>query len=225
MNRFLTTPAGPLVHRPAWAAAVLAGCLVLAGCSDDRPAGRKQQVVKLLPDTPPPPPPPPKPQDKPPPPKPDDKPAPPAPKTPEPQQAQMLKSDEAPGSGPGGGLVAGEVKQEYSGQPVGTGGGGGPALGANRLAAASYASTANRELSDFLQGDKTLRRHGYRLQVHLWLDERGRISRAELMGSSGDASVDAALREALQRFPGTRSEPPAGLPQPLRVQLSNRMIG
>lgn len=211
--------------RLAWVLAVLV-CSSLLACSDDPPPQRKPQVVKLLPDTPPPPPPPPKPQDKPPPPKPDDKPAPPAPKPEDVPQAQALKTDEAAGDGPGSGLQSGAVTQEYSGQPLGSGtGGGGPALGAQRLAAASWASAANREIGDFLQADKSLRRHDYRLQVHLWLDGRGRIVRAELLGSTGEPAVDDALREALQRFPGTRIEPPPGLPLPLRVQLSNRMLG
>ncbi len=202
---------------------MLAMSVWLAACSDEPAKPRRQQVVKLLPDTPPPPPPPPKPEDRPPP-KPDDKPQE-VPKAADEPQAQALKTDEAPGEGAGSGLGSGTVKQDYRDGVIGGAPASGPQFGGNRLAAATYANAATRAINDFLQREKGLRRADYRLQVHVWLQPDGRVQRAELVGSSGDSAVDGALRDALQRFPGTAAPPPERLPQPLRLQVSNRTMG
>ena len=205
--------------------ALLVASLALSACSDGPAAPRKMQTVKLMPDTPPPLPPPPKPEDK----KPEapkaDKQEAPMPKQ-EAQPAAALKSDEAAGDGPGNGLVAGNVTQEYSGakpaeKPVVVG----TASDATaRLAANSFATATTRTLNEFLARERDLKRADYRAQVHLWLSPSGALERVELVGSTGDAGTDRALREALLRFPGTVA-PPQALPQPLRLQVTNRMLG
>lgn len=214
---------------PALALALLAAALVLAGCGDHADKPRKQQTLKLLPDTPPPPPPPPKPEDKPPP-KPENKPRPPdAPKPADvPPQPQVLKTDEAPGSGPGGGLTTGPVTQDYTGQKVGQSSviGGSPVeSGTERLAANAFGNLASRALNEFLVRDKGVKLRDYKVRVQLWLTPTGGLQRAELAGSTGDAQTDEALRAALNRFPGTDNPPPAKLPQPIRVLVSNRLLG
>lgn len=207
-------------------AALVALALLAGGCNDAPNKARKQQTVKLLPDTPPPPPPPPKPEDKPPPPKPEDKPQPQdVPKPAETPQAQALKTDEAAGDGPGSGLSSGAVSKDYQGGPTGGAQIGGTQISGNRLAATTYASAATRALNDFLQREKELRRAEYRLQVHLWLQPDGRVQRVELVGSTGDPALDDHLRDALRRFPGTGQPPPDRMPQPMRLQASNRWMG
>ena len=206
------------------AACVLA--LLVAACSDGPSKPKQAQTVKLLPDTPPPPPP--KQEEKRPEPKREDKPQPqaPQPKPQETPQAQALKTDEAPGQGAGSGLTSGAVTQDYTGGPTGAGTQvGSNEVGGNRLAANAYANAATRAINDFLNRDKDLKQVDYRLQVHVWLQADGRLERAELVGSTGNTDVDAALRRALERFPGTRSPLPERLPQPLRLQVSNRLMG
>lgn len=211
-----------------FATALLAAALGLVACSEQAPPPRKQQKIALLPSTPPPPPPPPKPEDKPPP-KPEDKPQPQdAPKPVETPQPAALKSDEAAGNGPGNGLTAGAVTQDYSDQKIGQGNsiGGAPADGgANRLAATAFGNATSRALNEFLVRDKDIKLREYQVRVQLWLTPSGTLQRAELVDSTGDAQTDAALRTALSRFPGTGTAPPAQLPQPMRVLVSNRMMG
>ncbi len=207
----------------------LALALALTGCSDQPERPRKQQTIKLLPDTPPPPPPPPKPEDKPPP-KADDKPQPQAaPKPVDTPQPQVLKSDEAAGAGPGSGLIAGTVTQDYVDQKQGTGatvGGTAPVeSGASRLAANAYGNAASKALNEFLVRDKAVKLRDYQVRVQLWLTATGSLQRAELVDSTGDPQTDEALRSALNRFPGTSNPPPARLPQPMRVLVSNRLLG
>ena len=80
-------------------------------------------------------------------------------------------------------------------------------------------------LNDFLARDRDIKRLDYQVRVDLWLSPGGGLQRAELVGSSGDAQTDDALREALIRFPGSAAPPPAHLPQPLRLRITNRMMG
>jgi len=212
--------------------ALLAAWLT-AGCSDQPEKPRKQQMLKLLPDTPPPPPPPPppKPEERLPP-KPESKPqAQDAPKPVETPQPQALKSDEAAGTGPGNGLSAGPVTQDFSDQKIGqatTIGGSGPSVGdsgIDRLAANTFGYTATRELNEFLAQDKEVKLRDYKVRVWLWLSSNGSLQRAELIDSTGDPQTDAALRAALKQFPGTRNPPPSQLPLPMRVLISNRLLG
>lgn len=207
--------------------AVLLVVLTLSACKDAPPKGRQAQSVKLLPDTPPPPPPP-KVEEKRVEPKREDKPQQQAPqvKPVEAPPAQALKSDEAAGQGPGNGLVAGAVTQDYTGGATGAGTQvGSTEVAGNRLAANAYANATTRAINDYLNRDRELKQLDYRLQVHVWLRADGQLERAELLGSTGNADLDGALRRALERFPGTRSPLPEKLPQPLRLQVSNRLMG
>ncbi len=215
----------PRVRRAAACALVLAAVAAgLAGC-DERPAApRKMRTVKLLPDTPPLPPPP-KPDEKKPEPQKEDK-AQAQPKPVEVPQPQALKSDEAAGDGPGNGMVAGAVTKDYAGETIGGGGGAeGPEVVVNRLAFNTYANATTRSLNEFLALDKELKLQNYKINVNLWLLPDGAVQRAELGGSTGDPAIDAALRTALARFPGNSSRPPENLPQPLRLLVSNRLMG
>ena len=208
--------------------AAIAVALCLAGCDNKAPPPRKMRTVKLLPDAPPPPPP--KPEEKKPEPQKEEKPQPQPLNQPKPldaPQPQALKSDEAAGDGPGGGLVAGSVTQDYTDQKIGQGAviGGGADTGGNRLAVNTFANAATRALNEFLARDRDVRRLDYKVGVDLWLTPTGGLQRAELVGSTGDAATDQALRAALGRFPGTQGPPPDRMPQPIRLLLTNRLMG
>jgi len=209
----------------AWSV-VLVVCLalLLAGCDQAAPKVKRTQVVRLLPDTPPPPPPPPPKEEKKPEPQKDEKPQPAAPKPVEAPQPQALKTDEAPGAGTGGGLVAGSVSRDYAGEQIGSGLSGADSA-INRMALNAFANATTRALNDFLAREKDLKLANFQVAISLWLRPDGALERVELTGSSGDASLDRLLRAALNRFPGATARPPEKLPQPLRLLVSNRMLG
>lgn len=223
MRKSLSFPA-----RPGRIVVGLAACaLLLAGCDSQPERPRRMQTVKLLPDTPPPPPP--KVEEKRPEPQKEEKAQPaPQPKPEQPPQQQALRSDESAGTGPGNGLVAGAVTQDYTDQKIGQAdkGGGAPAPNPGlRLAAAAFANATTRSLNEYLARERELRRLDYKARVNLWLTPSGTLARFELVGGTGDAETDQALRAALERFPGTGAPPPEQMPQPLRVQVTNRMFG
>ena len=189
------------------------------------PKGPRTQTVKIavLPDTPPPPPPPK--EEKKPEPKPEEnKPQPQEqPKIEAPPEPQQLKMEGAAGDGPSA-FSAGSVNSDYKGGAVMTGGSGGTL--ADRLASNSFGNAARRELNEYLNRDQNLRRGGdYKLPVSLWVRADGSIERFQLDDSSGNQEIDARLRQVLNQFRGFRNPPPPGLPQPIRLQVSNRMTG
>jgi protein TonB len=214
------------MRQPFRFAPLLLSALMLCGCEKAPTKSKPAQSVRLLPDTPPPPPPP-KQEEKRPEPRKEDKPqqqlAQPK-QVPAPEQ-QALKSDEAAGQGPGNGMTAGAVTKDYTDGQIGTGSTASGAGGASRLIFNNYAQTTTRALNDHLLRERGLRLSDYRLVVHVWLQADGRLLRAELAGSTGDTQLDASLREAMQRFPGSLSPLPDRMPQPLRLRVSNRMIG
>lgn len=191
--------------------------------SSKKPA-RQTVKIAVLPDTPPPPPPPPKEEKKPEPEQKQDKPQQEQPKQVEaPPEPQQLKMEGAAGDGPSA-FAAGSVTSDYKGGEIG--GGNGPATLGDKLAANNFGNSARRELNEFLNRDQDLRRGGdFKLPVSLWLNADGSIQRFQLIGSSGDSAVDERLRDTLAKFKGFRNAPPAGMGQPMRVQVTNRMTG
>ncbi|MDI1350794.1 TonB C-terminal domain-containing protein [Aquabacterium sp.] len=188
--------------------------------------GPKRQTVKIavLPDTPPPPPPPPKDEKKPEPKPEENKPQQQEQKPVEaPPEPQQLKMEGAAGDGPSA-FSAGSVNSEYKGGAIGTGTGGGTL--ADKLAFSGFGNSARREINEFLNRDQALKRSGdYKLPVSLWVRADGSIERFELDATSGNPDIDNRLRQALGQFRGFRNPPPAGLPQPIRLQVTNRMTG
>jgi protein TonB len=177
------------------------------------PASQKQKQVakiKIVPDTPPPPPPPeikrpepkevkeakveqPKPQ-------------------PAPQDTEQIKM-EGKGSDNGlAGVAAGTVRSDYVGGNIGDGG--------SRFQ--GYLGNLQIELNRALQKMDKLRLTDYRIVVRVWLSADGMVSRAELVGSTGNADIDERIQTALSQLPPLRERPPEGLPQPIRVRLTSR---
>lgn len=206
------------------ALALLAGAGALIKRLLDAPDAPRRQVarISILPDTPPPPPPPPKEEKKPEPPKEEPKQV----MREEPLKQQVPKQDNQPlkmegaaGDGPSA-FAAGAVTQEYTGGTPGAGGG----SPLNRLAFTSYANAVTRALNEHLAREKDLKQQNYKIPVNVWLAPDGALQRVELVGTTGDASLDDTLRSALKRFPGAVNALPERMPQPLRVLVTNRML-
>jgi protein TonB len=189
-----------------------------------KPSTPTRQVTKIsiIPDTPPPPPPPPPREEKRPEPK-DVKVEQPKPKEASPQQAEQLKMEGAAGDGPSA-FASGEVTNEYKGGDIGSAIGGAPAK-PNRMQYAFYTNALQRHIQDELARNRSVKQIDYRVVVKVWLDRDGSIQRAVLDDSTGDVKADAALSAALAEMRAFRDAPPADMPQPIRLRITNRLTG
>jgi len=178
--------------------------------------------ISLIPMTPPPPPPPPKEEKKPEPPKeqkevkempaaPKD--APPAP------PSQELKMDGPAGDGPSA-FSAGKITSDDISN-VGKGAAAPAAVPATGLFSpfGGYANQLKSEVQRLLQRNKDLRTQSYRIEVRIWLGKDGSLQRHELVGSTGDAELDALISQTLAAAKAF-SLPPDRMPQPIRLRIN-----
>lgn len=107
---------------------------------------------------------------------------------------------------------------------VGSGGGmGAGGSGGGRAGNATYGQYLAYALQRAVQRDAAAARLAYpQMLVNLWLDESGRITRVELVRSSGDAKTDEVLLGALRALGQLDERPPAGLTFPARVAIQAR---
>ena len=186
---------------------------LLQGMGKSAPTHQRQVTkITVLPDTPPPPPPPPPKeqpketkdikQDQP---RPVDV----------PQEAQQLKMEGAAGDGPSP-FAAGAVANDYVGGKVGDGGG---------MQFAFFSNALQRHIQDELARNRKLKQSDYRVTVKVWIGADGAIRRAELVGSTGNADTDRAIRAALTDLGPMRTAVPENLPQPIKLRITNRMTG
>jgi outer membrane biosynthesis protein TonB len=106
------------------------------------------------------------------------------------------------GAGDGGGMV-------------GSGGGTGTGTG-------SYDQYLGYAIQQAVQRDDRVNRLVFDVRADVWLDAEGRLSRAELVGSTGNPKTDEALIDALRSMPRIETAPPSSLHFPLRVAIRGK---
>jgi TonB family protein len=106
------------------------------------------------------------------------------------------------GAGDGGGMM-------------GSGGGTGTGTG-------SYDQYLGYAIQQAVQRDDRVNRLVFDVRADVWLDAEGRLTRAELVSSSGNEKTDAALLDALRAMPRIDVAPPSSLRFPLRVAIRGR---
>jgi TonB family protein len=199
-------------------AVIVTGGVVVArtlASSHSPPPRREQEItmVKLLPPAPLPPPPPPPPEiqeqkmieqtpvdaNEP---KPDDKPAPPSPSL-----GTGIK-----GNGPADGFG-------LSGSG-GSGFFGGSATHGSGSRWGWYAGEVQMAIRDALGKNSHTRTAGFRDEIRIWLDATGRITRAQLVSSTGDPAVDAAIKDKVLDGLQLQDPPPAGMPMPIVMRIT-----
>lgn len=224
-----TTPVKPSRHRlfiGLLLAVVLLGGIISFLTSESKPRRKapvQQEVITItLPPPPPPPlPPPPPPLNEPPPPEEeemmeqeaveDDEP-PPEEAPPEAPPSEDLSTGIA-GNGPDMGLTRG-------GSGNGKIGGTGKQGGGSRFG--WYAAKVQSTIADALRRNSSTRKAVLNLQVRIWADADGRITRAQLVGTSGDPAVDAALKNQILTGLQLPQAPPAGMPMPINLRITAR---
>jgi protein TonB len=85
-----------------------------------------------------------------------------------------------------------------------------------------YASKVQSRIQQALQQNRKTRTASMNLNVRVWADPNGRISRAQLAGSTGDPSLDNALRDEVLTGLQLPEPPPAGMPAPITLHVTAR---
>lgn len=106
------------------------------------------------------------------------------------------------------------IQRGSGGGMSGTGGGG--------AGNASYGRWLGYALQQVIARDERARRHAFQLQLEVWLDRDGVITRVELARGSGNAEADAAVLEAVRTHGRLDERPPASLTFPARVLVQGR---
>jgi type IV secretory pathway VirB10-like protein len=196
-----------------------AGLLLLGGDADPPRKVPEIQTVWIVPPPPPPPPPPPQQQqeqqqtnepkmiEQ----QPVKEEAKPEPKQDKPSESAN-QSDEPPGveglsAGPGPGL--------RGGRGGGRAGGGGTRWG-------WYATIVQTQIEAALRSHPKTRNAEFQVQMRLWADTSGRVTRVQFMKSSGDAGMDAVLRDEILAGLVLREPPPKDMPMPIVTRVTER---
>ena len=162
-------------------------------------------------------PPPPPPQEKPPePPKQEEE------KIPEPEQpAPETPSDEPPPGEQLGLDTEGGAGGDSFGLVGNKGGRSLLASGGDRFA--WYAGVLKDDLLSFLSDHPDIRQRAYSVNIRLWLDGKGSVTRVALSSSTGDSALDRELQKLLGGLDKVAEAPPADMPQPVQIRLVSRL--
>jgi len=211
----------PLLIGIVFALIIAIGIYFLQGMFE-KPAQVKKQVQQITMIQPPPPPPPP--EQKPPEPEPEpEKLTEPEPeKEPEPAPEQ---SEEPAGEELGVDAEGGAGSDGFG--LIGKKGGRGLLGGSGGSAILWYGGQVKRGLEEELQkslADSPASKASYSVQLQVWVNADGSVSRAELVNSSGKPEVDKAIRVSLAGIRFTLPKPPPeNMPQPLKVRVTSRI--
>lgn len=142
------------------------------------------------------------------------------PEKPSDEPVKDAKSEEPPGplsldakaTGPGDLFNLGS---KVGGSPYGGRGGGGSKFG-------WYASIVQTQIEAAIRANEKTKNAVMQLQFRIWADNTGRISRVELVNSSGSAEVDAAIRNDVIGRLTLREAPPNDMPMPINVRATGR---
>jgi hypothetical protein len=184
-----------------------------------RKAPERMMMVQLPPAPPPPPPPPPPPKVEPPP-KMEEKMIEQAPVEEQPEP-DPKPADEPPPLGTG---IKGDGGPSWGlGSEGGIGGGNGAGIGGRRGGPFDgFARSVSSRIRNVISANRKTRAAripGCELRV--WVDTAGRVTRAKLVPSTGDAGMDATLQNEV--LPGVQLDPPPpGMPMPIVMRLSAR---
>lgn len=176
-------------------------------------SGRQKKSVQqiVLMQVPPPPPPPPPPEIKP----------------PEPEKVEEMKQPEPepPPETPPDAPPAGPLGLDAEGSGAGDGFGllgnkGGKEIGSPGGSAsvlAWYGGKVKQRILNQLSAHAELRKASFAVVVKLWISADGKVSRVELMDSTGKADLDGELRQELARLSLEAPPPEAKMPVKLRI--------
>ena len=86
-----------------------------------------------------------------------------------------------------------------------------------------YAGMLKQDLLALLGENRDIRARAYSVNVRLWLDGKGAVTRVMLAISTGDRTLDQHLSSLLAGMERVAEAPPDGLPQPVQIRIVSRL--
>ena len=218
------------IPRFAWVAAALLGLAVLSWLvwlwANDT-AGVRRQVAKQEMIIPLPPPPPPEET-----PEPEPEPEPEEAVEPEPEPEPTPVEEPTPDEPPSPAedlsdamQIDGEAQAGTDAFNIAAGGGGGMGGSGAGVGNATYGQYLSYAFQKALRENRSIRNLSYQVEVNLWLDRYGQVTRVQLLESSGDEDVDEKVIAALRDIQPLDQPPPESLTLPVRMSLQGRRPG
>jgi len=134
-----------------------------------------------------------------------------APKAPEPPKEALGTNLKGNGPGMAGLGGSGNGGGTFGGQP----GGGGSKWGA-------FAGQVQTKVANALRSNSQTKKANLKIQVRIWSDSTGRITRAKLDASTGDSKLDQVIQNDVLTNLQLDQPPPAGMPMPIVMRLTAR---
>jgi len=86
-----------------------------------------------------------------------------------------------------------------------------------------YARGVQASISEKMRQNTRTRTASFKgLQIRIWVDATGRVTRVKLISTTGDAAIDAALQNEVLTGLQLPSAPPAGMPMPIVLRVTAR---
>lgn len=95
-------------------------------------------------------------------------------------------------------------------------------VNADAMRRSAYAGQVKSRIQQALESNPRTRKAGMKIEVHVWPDATGRISRTKLASSTGDAALDDLIRDQILTGLQISQPPPEGMPVPIRMMISAR---
>ena len=134
------------------------------------------------------------------------------------------KPDDSPPDDPGPAVTSsGPPGNDAFGLRGGKGGGGGSGLGGSRKSNSKwgwYAGQVQNKISDALRNHSKTKKASMRLEVRVWPDNTGRITKASLAGTTGDSAMDSAIKNEILTGMQLQEPPPADMPRPIVLRVT-----
>jgi TonB family protein len=142
------------------------------------------------------------------------------------QKPDAAPKPEEPPAAPLGTGIAGPGSDALGLSGHGNGGGYGPGGNGTGGRGGSrwgwYAGQVQNRIAEAIRNNRKTRNASMHVDVRIWPDNTGRITRATISGSTGDAAVDAALKNEVLTGLRLSEPPPEGMPTPIVIRLTAR---
>jgi outer membrane biosynthesis protein TonB len=88
-----------------------------------------------------------------------------------------------------------------------------------------YASIVQMQIEQALRANERTRNAVLQIQMRIWADSSGRVTRVQLLSSSGNPEMDALIRDVVMPSITLREPPPKDMPMPILTRVTERRPG